>query len=758
MFVMASLGLTGCTGSFSSGGFPDTPAQIAPGGFHGSNFGGHAPIVASHLFVLEAEAGTNGYGGKTTSLLTGSGAGEIQDITGTAATNPTYGWYYIPTDAAGGFNITGDYTCSVGRPVYLYAQGGSPSAVATTAAKISQVVAASGSPGYTTLTFTSGTQNFAPGEPLAFTGFPGYFPQSSTVLSSALTTTQFQISIPAGEVPNGTYTGSQLGSSAVATGITGNNAQVVNMAMLGLCPGTAGEFADTLNFVYMNEVSTVAMVYAMAPFATNTTTGVVQDATHIGASSTNLLGLQNAALNANQLYDIQGGSLGTAPVARTTTPGGNGVVPQATLDTLGNILASCVDSINTYNPYPFTPAGTQSSQCGQLFLTATTTGGGSGGIQPLDTATAAFNIAHLPAGSTSNTATFMNNLFALQGSAYPFAPVLASQPNDFTISISFTGGGIGHTGGQSPHDVAIDGSGNVYTTNYVGNKLVKFSPLGVPANATGFGTALNGPGSVAIDSTSSLVWLVNYHNSNVSRFGTAGDREAEFSTGQTQLQDAEIDGSANVWVTSNNANALVKLNSRGAVVTTITTGLVSPFSLAIDPGAAGNIWVADETQSEASLYTNAGAGYAGSPFTAGGIRNPTGNAVDANGNVWFGNNDGSVTALTSTGAAVAGSPFLTGNTNYSDGVAIDGLGNVWVTNSVGQTVYELNNAGVNVAPPAGYTAKPATEADGLAIDGSGDVWYDSYNAAAIYEMVGAAAPVVAPLAQAVHTSELGTRP
>jgi DNA-binding beta-propeller fold protein YncE len=158
------------------------------------------------------------------------------------------------------------------------------------------------------------------------------------------------------------------------------------------------------------------------------------------------------------------------------------------------------------------------------------------------------------------------------------------------------------------------------------------------------------------------------------------------------------------------------------------------------------------------VYTNAGAAYPGSPFTAGGIQDPTGNAIDAKGNVWFGNNNGTVTALTSTGAKIAGSPFATGNTNYSDGIAIDGLGDVWVTNSLGGAVYELSSAGAEISPTTGYTAKPATEADGLAIDGSGDVWYDSYNAAAIYELIGAAAPAKNPLSLAVQQSTLGTRP
>jgi hypothetical protein len=775
MFLLASLALTGCTGSFSSGGFPDTPAEVAPGAIHGSNFGGHAPIAGAQLFVLEAEASPNGYGGKATSLLTSTDSAVTQDQTGTAGTNPTYGMYYLTTDSNGAFNITGDYACSIGRPVYLYAKGGSPGLPAQGVATsiTGMVVGTTGAS--TAFDFTTGTtQFFYVGEPVALSGFTGtkfadtLNGETATVLATNLSTTTFEVDLNdrgTDRITKGTYTTADFGTSGVVTATpNADNYQIVNLAMLGLCPGTPGEFANTLSYVYMNEVSTVAMAYAMAPFATSATTGTVQDATQIGSTTTNLVGLQNAALNAGQLYDIQGGNEssvfeGEGHIARAVTPAGNGTVPQATLDTLGNILAACVDSQNTYDPFLVTPVGTESTQCAQLFSNATTTGGATGGKNSLDTATAAFNIAHLPAGTPSGTAAFMQNLYALQGSSYPFAPQLTSQPNDFTIGINYTGGGNGQTGGQSPHAVAVDASGKIYAIGYTTSLLNIFSPLGVPLSATGFtGNGLNGPGSVAVDNTSTYVWIVNYDTSSLSRFATSGAAAGTFPIGETQMQDAEIDGSGNIWVTTNNANALVKLNSSGTVLTTVTTGLVSPFSLAISAGLTGDVWVADETANEASRYNNTGVAYAGSPYTAGGIQDPTGNAIDSGGDIWFANKNGTVTALSSTGATIAGSPFATGNTNYSDGVAIDGLGNVWVTNSLGDSVYELSSAGAEISPAAGYTAKPATEADGLAIDGSGDVWYDSYNAAGIYELIGAAAPVKTPLSLAVQQTALGARP
>src|ERR1019366_8272488 len=125
----------------------------------------------------------------------------------------------------------------------------------------------------------------------------------------------------------------------------------------------AGNFAAATPFVAVNEVSTVAAAYAMAGFAT--------DATHVGSSGTTLAqtGIANAFANAGNLE-----TLGTG-MALATTPAGNGTVPQAAINTLGNILAACVNSTGT------------GAACTTLFANAES--GGTTGTMATDTATAA---------------------------------------------------------------------------------------------------------------------------------------------------------------------------------------------------------------------------------------------------------------------------------------------------------------------------------------------------------------------------------
>lgn len=78
------------------------------------------------------------------------------------------------------------------------------------------------------------------------------------------------------------------------------------------------------------------------------------------------------------------------------------------------------------------------------------------------------------------------------------------------------------------------------------------------------------------------------------------------------------------------------------------------------------------------------------------------------------------------------------------GVAIDAAGNVWVANSQGSTVAEVTlSHGL-----AGTTYNSVGDSlfpTGIAIDASGNVWVTNYDGESISELIGAAAPVKTPI-------------
>ena len=425
--------------------------------------------------------------------------------------------------------------------------------------------------------------------------------QSDSIGAFVLTDAAGNFIIPAGVTCN---SASQvyLYATAGSTG-TGANPAIGLMAAFGTCPSTATTAANA-PAVTLNEVTTVAAAYTLAGFAT--------DATHIASSGSTAaqLGLANAfALNAN----LVNFSTGTALQA---TPNGNGTPPAKTLNTLANLLHACT-------------VATSAGPCNSLFAAALSAG--ATGTAPSETATAAINLAHFPgAGGTARTA-----LYSLATSIPAFAPALNAIPNDFTLAIVYTGGGI-----SAAYSVAIDSAGNPWFTNLTNSSITRLSPLGVPASpASGY---LNGspagPVGISID-LSGNTWVAEAVTNSVTKFASSGallsPSPGYTGGGISAPQALASDSLGNIWVTSYN-NALSEFSNAGVVISPGSGfnggGLDTPIALAIDN--QGSVWTANASQTylNASKFSNTGRPL--SPplgFTGGGLGRSGAVAIDSQG-------------------------------------------------------------------------------------------------------------------------------
>jgi hypothetical protein len=508
------------------------------------------------------------------------------------------------------------------------------------------------------------------------------------------------------------------------------------LAVLGNCPAS-GNFLASTPFVIVNEVTTIAAAYAMAGFAS--------DATHVSSSGTTQAktGIQNAFANAAQLADISAGA------ARTVTPGGNGTVPQTEINTLANILAACVNS-----------TGPTSTACSTLLADARS--GGSTGAVPTDTATAAINIAHNPGANAAA-------LYAMSTATPPFSPALILAPNDFTIAINFTGGGIGVNG---PNAIAIDASANVWVVTINSNTVSKFSPSGVAISpSTGYtGGGLGSPNSIAIDSSGNA-WIAN-GGSGISEFSSTGTALSPLPLGFTGggisgPAGVAIDAAGNVWIANDTSffPCVSKFSSSGAHISGNSGytggGVYNAVSVAID--ASGNAWFADdENFANISEFSSGGVpvspagGYGGGGLTFPG---PIAVAIDASGNVWAATSV-SLAKFSSAGTAISPSTGYTGGGIANpQGMAIDGAGNVWLANYNNSSVSEFSKTGTAITPSRGYTAVGGLSLPyGVAIDGSGNVWVPAIATKSIAELIGAATPVITPLVAGVKNNAIATAP
>ena len=518
----------------------------------------------------------------------------------------------------------------------------------------------------------------------------------------------------------------------------GVNSAAGFLAALGNCPSN-GSFVTQTPYIFVNEVSTIAAAYSIAGYAT--------DATHVSSSNTALAktGVANAFLTVTNLETVATGT------ALATTPAGNGTVPQSTINTLSNILASCVNS-----------TGPSSTACATLFANAKSNG--STGTVATDTATAAINIAHNPGKNVSA-------LFALVPASPPFAPSLAAVPNDYTIGINYSGVGSGTNGAYS---IAIDGSGNIWLTNVNNNSVSKLSSTGSPQSpATGFATASGGfPAGIQIDLNQNA-WVVDSFANNLTEFSFAGAQLSPVGGftggGLSGAQGMSIDGSGNVWVLNYSNLSLSKFNSSGSAVSPNTGytggGINKPAGVAIDQ--LGNVWVANQAPGGGSLskFGNSGSVVSTTPYTGGGLNNPNSLAIDSNNNVWVANYLGnSISEFNNTGTALTTASGFTGGGLFRPYyVSLDGGGNVWAANYGSNTVTELDNSGNALSPSTGYTSGLLTGPDAIETDGSGNVWIANSNATstsagAVTELVGAAVPKVAPISISLSNSTLATRP
>jgi hypothetical protein len=584
----------------------------------------------------------------------------------------------------------------------------------------------------------------------------------------------------------------------------GTNTGIGLMAVLGTCPAPPETFADTISFVYVNEVSTVAAAYALAGFSTSPTQ-VASSGTAAG-----IKGLTNAFNTAAMLYDIEGSQPGQA--ANATTPSGTGTVPQATINTLANALAACINSA----------AG--STNCTTLFGLALS--GGTTGTKPADTAQAIVNIAHNPAANityNSDESVADNPIFDIATNSTQFSPTVSSPgPTDWTVGINYTVGvPLTNSSAYSfvPYHEAIDGSGDVWLNMLEANgshsgAVFEVSPTGVfLSGANGYSTAtMNTPFGIAIDN-SNHVWVANLNPPGVTA-NTGSTPQGSLTELDASGNDLSapngfqgggycegffterfaIDAHGNVWLptggqcgTGNSQGSqyggVSEFSSTGVPLspatgyptggcpTTSTSSNPSyPNFLAID--GSGNVWEPDSL-----LGTCAGTAIV-EEFNSSGTwvteytTNAASNyvydiAVDNSNNLWFSDsgsysssatNDPGAYVLTNAGALLSGEP--TTGYNAASGtfapfsIALDGAGNAWEGNQGGAPgsqypsgVVEISHAGVNQSPPSGFMGggDMSTVID-VAVDGSGNVWATNFGNAVLTELVGAATPVLTPVA------------
>ena len=502
------------------------------------------------------------------------------------------------------------------------------------------------------------------------------------------------------------------------TGSGTNSASAMAVA-LGPCSSLSSG-----QFIAINEVSTVAAAYALAPFHGSSYVNIGGNPSDVTGS----VGLPDAFQTAALLY------------GPTTLPAGI-TVPTTVLNTVANIIAACINT-----------TGTSSTQCTQLFNV-------TGGTNTFD---AAFFIASNPSSSA------VTGLYSLSSSSAPFQPSLTSAPKDFSVAIKYAGTAAVPFSG--PSGIAIDAAGNALITQQTGNTVVAVSPLSTALTtaASTAGGTLIGPQGISADAT--YIWIANPGNHSVvqlagypaagapffSAFASAPSTNITLAGGVSNPTAIAEDIYGNAYTVSPAENKIYAVSgSTHAVSTTFSnagftgTGAFS-FSgaqtLTVGNSAgqtcllpfisANNGTISFSNSSATCLAAGAATSISALNYNAG---------LGSAGFVGVGN--GAVAGAPIFDRTTSGSSyFLSSTASTPTALTFDRAGKAFIADN--NAVFEYDISGNQISPAGGIGSVSTPR--GIAVDPSGNVWTTNAGDNSVSIFVGLGAATVTPISSTLH--------
>ncbi len=361
----------------------------------------------------------------------------------------------------------------------------------------------------------------------------------------------------------------------------------------------------------------------------------------------------------------------------------------------------------------------------------------------------------------AGTLVFILGLAACSGK-FSFSQLTSNPPVWVVTTIAGTAGVAGSADGSgtnasfsNPQGIAVDSSGNLYVADYGNNTVRKISPDGAVStlagtagisgstDANGASASFSGPYGITVN-TSGVVYVTDSNNNTIRKITPSGDVTTIAGTAGTSgttnspalfnyPAGIAVDSAGNLYV-ADEYNALIRKITPLGVVSTFAggngselrpvgswyveyadgIGTLAGFSLPeqIAADQSGNLYVADfendairKITSTASVTTFAGSiGVAGSKDGTGITANfyqPTGVAVDTNGNLFIVDQYNFTIREISTTGQVTTIAGQVGQNGYQDGIgtsalfglassiAVDSNGTLYVTDSGNQTIRKL---------------------------------------------------------------------
>lgn len=157
------------------------------------------------------------------------------------------------------------------------------------------------------------------------------------------------------------------------------------------------------------------------------------------------------------------------------------------------------------------------------------------------------------------------------------------------------------TDGTPDDAIALDSQGNIYASNFTGDTVFKFTPLG---EMTAFITGLNTPNGLAFDSNDNL-FVCDFSASTIYKFDTNGNQLDSYAIAGNPSGIIKSFVNDDMIFTIYNGNSINNLATDGTITTLSSdSSLNGPVGLAIDD--MGSLYVGNYNDRE--IYRMSGSG------------------------------------------------------------------------------------------------------------------------------------------------------
>jgi virginiamycin B lyase len=299
-------------------------------------------------------------------------------------------------------------------------------------------------------------------------------------------------------------------------------------------------------------------------------------------------------------------------------------------------------------------------------------------------------------------------LAAALGALTGAAPAMAQSFNEFPVP----------TAASDPVGVALGLDGNVWFTEFDGNKIGKITPAGtiteftLPTNSLG----QTSQPAVILRAPDGALWFTMTGASRIGRITTAG--QTSFFTTPTAVSGPAglaVGPDGNLWFTEVLANKIGRITLGGSITEFAVPTAASGVNR-IAPGPDGNLWFTESQSNKIGQITTSGAI---TEFTIPTVNSEPWGIRGFDGAIWFTERSASKIAQISTGGQVVQQiPTPTANAQPV-AFAAGPDGNLWFTEYAGNKVARL--AGTTITEFLVPT--PSSEPSGITIGSDGAFWF-----------------------------------